>query len=307
MGNKPATTTTTQSQTRNPWAPAVKPLTNVAGRAETIGSNVDNFKPLYSDTTNTGIQGLENAAYLGSDAQRSLGQVVPGSTAGFNTGLGQLASVAGGDYVNANPFANPVLSQILSDTASGVNSQFTAAGRYGSGAHTQALTRNLGNVATKYLDDNYRTERAAQDNAARTLYGGGFTGATMGSQLDQSKLWAPTTLLNAGQLRDQQLNAARTAPMNAVQWEAGILDPIAKQGGTSNGTSTSQTVQPVNGLTTALGVGQMGLGLLTGNPMMIAGGASSTMGSLMPTPGRVIGQGAPGPWQNPDLVYGPYA
>jgi len=294
MGNKPATTTQTTQQSRSPWEPAAKPLTNVAGRAEEIGSNYDNFAPLYSDLTNQGISTLAQAGQNGSAAVSALGQVVPGSTAGFNTGLGTLQDIASGKYVNGNPYLDPVLNKTLNDTASRVNSQFTAAGRFGSGAHTGALTRELGNVENQARLSNYNTGMGNMQSAANTLYGGGFTGGQLGTTLDQSSLFPAQTQLAAGSLRDQQLNAARTAPMNAVQWESGILNPIAQQGGSSTGTTVGQTKQPTNWLTTGLGIGQMGLGLLSGNPMMMASGAGSTIGNGMSMNG---GGAVPGlPW-----------
>ena len=285
MGNKPATTTTTQSQSRSPWAPAVKPLKEIISGASSLAGNVSNFTPIYSDLTNQGIQTLASAGMNGSAAQDALGQVVPGSTAGFNTGLGQLQSVASGQMLNANQYLDPVLKAAMDETASKVNSQFTAAGRYGSGAHTGALTSALGTLENQARLANYNTERGAQDTAAKTLYGGGFQGGALGTTLDQASLFPAQTQLAAGSLMDQQANAKRLAPMQALEWQAGITNPIANMGGTSNSTGTSQTVQPTNPLTQALGVAQMGLGLLSapmtgGASLMGTAAAPSLLGGL---------------------------
>jgi hypothetical protein len=279
MGNKPTTTTTTQTQTKNPWEPTAQPLTNLAATVGNIGGNVGNFTPTTSDTTMSGIASLERAASNGSGAYDALSTVVPGSTAGFTTGLGQLQNVASGGMINRNQYLDPVLTESARRTADAVNGQFSAAGRYGSGAHTGTLTREIGNLTNKALLDNYNTERTAQDNAARTLYGGGFQGAGMGGALDQAEINPALLQIQAGQMRDQIANAQRTAPMNAAEWQAKMLMPMAGIGGTSSGTGTQQQKTPTNWLTTGMGIGMAGLGALSGNPMALAN-LGSNLGSL---------------------------
>lgn len=278
MGNKPSTTTTQQTQTRSPWDPAVPALNKALGSAQGIANNPDNFAPTFSDQTRSAVQGFSNAAASGSDAYGAMKPIVEGSGRGFGTGLGQLSSVAGGDFVNGNPYLDAAMQRSLRDTTDRVNSQFTAAGRYGSGAHAGSLTRALGDVESNARMGEYNRERDLQDNAARTLYQGGFQGAGMGGALDSAKLWAPGVQLQAGQLQDQMDNAARTAPMQAAQWLSGMATPMAGLGGTSNNTTDQQTVQPVNRMGQILGGAQMGLGLMTGNPMMAMGGAGGLFG-----------------------------
>lgn len=247
------------------------PLQGIVGKADALAGDVSNFTPTYSGATMQGIQGLQDAASNGSGAYQALSNVVPGSTQGFDTGLGQLQNVASGGMLNNNQYLNPVLRQAMTDTADKVNAQFTGAGRYGSGAHAQTLTRNLGQLENQALLQNYQTERGNQDTAAKTLYGGGFQGAGLGQQLDQSAINPALLNLQAGGLQDQIATSQRTAPMQALQWQSGITNPIAGLGGTTNQTQQAQTVQPTNWLTTGLGIGQMGLGMLSA-PM--TGGAS---------------------------------
>lgn len=263
--NKPATTTTTQTQTKNPWAPADASMRDVVSRSTALGQDLSNFMPTYSGATQQGIQMLQDAASNGSGAFTALNQVVPGSTAGFGTGLGQLQSVAGGDYLNSNQYLKPVLDQMTKDVADKTNAQFTAAGRYGSGAHAQTLARNIGQVENQALLGNYQQERGNQDAAAKTLMAGGFQGAGMGGQLDQSAVTPAMLNLQAGNLLDQQATAQRQAPLTAAQWQSQMVSPIAQSYGSTNTTGTSQTVQPTNPLTQALGYGSLGLGLL-GSP-----------------------------------------
>ena len=272
--NKPATTTTTQD--RSPWAPAQGNLKTVLGNASELSGDVSNFTPTYSNTTQAGIQGLENAAPGLTGARDALGNVVPGSTQGFGVGLGQMSNVAGGGMLNNNPYLDQVINQSREGVSNAVNGQFAGAGRYGSAAHTGALTKGLGNMEMQARLGNYNTERTAQDAAARGLYGGGFQGAAMGGALDQSQLTPYQVMLQAGALRDAQSESERTAPLRATEWLNSQSLPIANAGGTMTG--TQQTVQPTDRTGQILGGVQMGLGLLSGNPMMMAGGAGGLLG-----------------------------
>ena len=264
--NKPATTTTTQ--TSAPWGSVSGQLNSMVGNVNTLANDQSRWTPTYSAATQQGIQGLQDAANQpgGRDV---LGGVLPGSVAGFNQGLGQLSDVAAGADYN-NPWLQASLGQAAGDTINGVNSQFTAAGRYGSGAQTQALTRNLGQLYTQAMSDQYNRGQAAQNQAATTLYGGGYTGAGFAGAYDQSKANPALLNLQAGNLQDQQAANIRQAPMNAINWQNGIISPLGSQYGSHTG--TSQTVQPVNPWTQALGYGTAGLGLLSGIPSLNFGG-----------------------------------
>jgi hypothetical protein len=273
-GNKPATQT--QKQERSPWAPAVPNLEMGLTNARTLSGDVSNFTPTYSGSTQAGIAGLEGAAPNLTGARDALGNVVPGSTQGFNVGLGQMSNVASGAMLGANPYLDDVIAQSREGVTNAVNGQFAGAGRYGSAAHTGALTKGLGQMEMNARMGNYSTERAAQDNAARGLYGGGFQGAAMGGALDQSQLTPYQVMLQAGALRDAQSEAERTAPLRATEWLNSQSLPIAGAGGSSTGTTT--TTQPTNRMGQILGGVQMGLGLLSGNPMMMASGTGGLLG-----------------------------
>lgn len=281
MGNKPSTTTTTNTATKNPWDPAIPALTGMVDSASSLAGNVGNFTPTTSSMTQQGIDMLGNLANRGPTAgNQALGNVVSGSGEGFNTGLGQLSGVANGGMLNSNTYLDPVINRTMNETADKVNSQFTAAGRYGSGAHTGTLTKELGNTAANMRLGNYTTERAAQDAAAKTLYGGGLQGAGFSGQLDATAAMPAQYALQAGALQDKIANDARMAPMNALNWQASITNPIAQMGGTQDSTGTQKTVQPTNWLTTGMGIAGMGLGALSGNPMALAN-IGSNMSGLM--------------------------
>ena len=81
---------------------------------------------------------------------------------------GYYGDVLSGKYLD--PSNNTALQSILDRTArdvtGNVNSQFSMAGRYGSGAHTDVLSRNLAEAEGSILADQYNRERAMMDQAA---------------------------------------------------------------------------------------------------------------------------------------------
>lgn len=81
---------------------------------------------------------------------------------------GYYGDVLSGKYLD--PSNNTALQSILDRTArdvtGNVNSQFSQAGRYGSGAHTDVLSRNLAESQNSILADQYNRERGMMDSAA---------------------------------------------------------------------------------------------------------------------------------------------
>lgn len=76
--------------------------------------------------------------------------------------------VMGGEFLNAgNPHLANVFSNIQSQVMPAVNSQFSAVGRYGSGAHADTMTRALSQSLAPFFFGNYETERGHMADAAR--------------------------------------------------------------------------------------------------------------------------------------------
>lgn len=74
-----------------------------------------------------------------------------------------------------NPYLDQILGQTRSDVANDVNSQFSLAGRYGSGAHAGMLTKEMANAENGLRYQDYSAQQARQDQAA-----GALTGANQG-------------------------------------------------------------------------------------------------------------------------------
>lgn len=81
---------------------------------------------------------------------------------------GYYGDVLGGKYLDPsnNEALSGVLGRIRRDVTGDVNSQFAGAGRYGSAAHTDVLSRNLAEQESAVLADQYNRERAMMDAAA---------------------------------------------------------------------------------------------------------------------------------------------
>jgi hypothetical protein len=103
--------------------------------------------------------------------QQYLTQLFPGAT--------QVAQdTMSGKYLT--PESNPYLKQygqFLSDqVGANVDSRFTSAGRYGSGAHTGELARNIGGTLSGLYGNAYSQERGFQNQTANGLLGGNYGG-----------------------------------------------------------------------------------------------------------------------------------
>ncbi len=70
-----------------------------------------------------------------------------------------LQGMANGSYLrNGNPYFNSALQGQLDQTANQVQSQFSGAGRYGSGANTGVLTNSLGNIRSGALSNQFNQD-----------------------------------------------------------------------------------------------------------------------------------------------------
>lgn len=78
----------------------------------------------------------------------------------------QMNSTIAGDYLNSNPYIDRTFQMAADPVVANIASQFSKAGRYGSGAHQGVLGTTLGNLATNIYGQNYANERAKQVTAA---------------------------------------------------------------------------------------------------------------------------------------------
>ena len=85
----------------------------------------------------------------------------------------QASNILAGNYLNptTNPYSKALYDQMAGDVMSDVNSQFTEAGRFGSGANQEILTQELGQLANQVYGDQYNRERDIMANTMATAPG----------------------------------------------------------------------------------------------------------------------------------------
>jgi len=220
--------------TRTPYAPAEPALQQILSEAEQLYGQGVGASGYVAPTQQT-LQGLAAQEQLGTAAQQ------------------QLAATLGGQYLN--PFLSPLLQKTAADISTGVQSQFSAAGRTpGSPMSQQQIVSQVAQAALPLAFKQYETERARQ----------------LGIASQAPSLFQTGQQLEAIQ-RQQQL-----APAQALQQYAGFISPIATGLPTTIGSSQVQA----NPFSTALGGALVG-GQFGGGAGALIGGGLGLLGGLL--------------------------
>lgn len=320
MGGK---STTTQSTTKDPWAPAQPALNSaLSGALDAFnttykGTGVADYDPLVTQGQNQIVQnansgqisGLANTAansFAGILGNGGLSQEQLGAIGGIGSSLGSynanadalagyLKPYASGDYLSQkNPYFDQALADSMSQASDAVNRQFSAAGRYGSGAHSGSLGTALGRIATDANIGEYRNQQQNQLNAINALSGmnnsqfgntlagqgalaglgqqgvtntGAIASSLSGLQ-DAQNLDAQSLAAIGGQKMDYQqslIDAANQNPWANVGNLAQIASGIGSLGGTSYTVGTQKTDPGIAGIIGGALTGLGGVGnLMTG-------------------------------------------
>ena len=141
------------------------------------------IKPYYTQAIDTAQDLFEgstpnyfpNATYVGfaPETQASLNLTTARALAGnplLNQAQTQASNILSGQYLDptTNPYSTALFKQMADDVTSQVNSQFTEAGRFGSGANQEILADSLGNLANQVYGDQYNKEREIMANTMAT-------------------------------------------------------------------------------------------------------------------------------------------
>jgi hypothetical protein len=312
MGGEQKTVTNTKS---DPWAPAQPGLkTALSGALDAFkttyqGPGVAAMDPNVTAGQNQAIGNANSGAMsnLAGSAINNVGNVLSdggfaagqqgamsglgGALGSFNSQMGQAQNYinpfASGAMRGSNPYLDAAIGNSMSEAADAVNRQFSASGRYGSGAHSGTLGKSLGNIATSARMNAYNTDTQNQlaaigqmGNLASTGLSGNLGGygamAGLGQQayantlagagaipgLNQAQNTDAQTLMQIGWQRmdyDQaKIDAANQNPWTRVGNLAQIAGGIGALGGTTNSTSTTS----VSGGSPILGGVLGGLGAL---------------------------------------------
>jgi len=116
-----------------------------------------------------------NATYTGfaPETETALDLATARATAGsplLNLSQIEANKILSGDYLSptTNPYSQALFNQMAGDVTSQVQSQFSKAGRLGSGANQEILANSLGRLANEVYSDQFNTERANMVNAMAT-------------------------------------------------------------------------------------------------------------------------------------------
>jgi len=261
---------TQQTQaTRDPWAPAQPYLQKAMTRAGSFFDDNVGYQPYTGSTLSplngyfdTSLSGQTNLAVgdiggtQGVNAARALGtQQI--QNRGLSPELQSLYQQAQGDQ---NPYLQSILDTNNRRIGDRVNSSVSGAGRYGSGAHTDIMSRALAESADPVLAQDYarRQAQAMQATGAQAdIYGQGLQRAGQWAQLmptlDEARLAPAQGLANIGQYyneRDQKALDDQIKLYNAQQarpWEqAARLNAISGQAGALGGTQFGTQTTPIN-------------------------------------------------------------
>ena len=206
---------------------------------------------ILSEATNLYGQGVGAAGYVPPTAQTLAGLAGQETMAG--AAQQQLAATLGGQYLN--PFLSPLIQKTAADISTGVQSQFSGAGRTPTSpmAQQQALSQ-VAQAALPLAFQTYGQERGRQ--------------LAVASQ-------APT-LVQTGQQLEALQRQQQLAPAQALQQYASFATPIASGFPTTIGQAQTQA----NPFTTALGGALVG-GQFGGAGGALLGGFGGLLGGLL--------------------------
>lgn len=167
MGKSSGSDSTTQITRQEPpsWMRGYltgDPNSGTVGVLPTAQQQFQQGGPSYAPFSGVAPFTAEQQAGLQMGANRAMSGSPLNAAAG-----GYLQNVLGGQYLNgANPNDSGLWNSIQSKVLPAVNSQFSMAGRYGSGAHAGALAEGLTNAYAPYAFNQYNQERGLQQQAA---------------------------------------------------------------------------------------------------------------------------------------------
>lgn len=265
--------------TADPWKPIQPYLKGAFGDAEQFyQEGAPGFFPgqTVADQSAFTTQAYQDMARRAMEGNPLMGQ------AG-----GEVGKILSGAYLdpNNNPAFQGALSAAIrpitdayrNEVMPGIDSSFSSAGRYGSGAQTQAysdanqdLSRSIGDVSSNMAFNNYGMERGNMVNAL---------GMAPGFAADD---WKNISMLGlAGQGIDDYNQRLIDAERERYNYEANadmnwLGNYIGLLGGAPPPTTTSTTKAPApNPFVSALGLGLQGASMLGGFGGMPFGGGMS--------------------------------
>lgn len=254
-GSKTQTTT----ENREPWKPAWPALQQALGGATYQynkgptqyygGDAVANM----NSTQTRGINGIQSGAGMA-------GQLAQTGTNALNGIINGKTDVSGFDQFKSgqpNPYLGDLYSQGARGVTDDVNAQFSKAGRYGSGAQTNVLSRNLGDMWTNLAAPAYENDRNRALSAANSVagYSAGDRALnlnaanSLGGMYDLRQQGNKDMIGAGSMLQNQQQNEIdalmkkwdfnQNSGRENVEWLSNIASQVGGLGGTGTGTQAN--------------------------------------------------------------------
>lgn len=218
---------TSSSQTSSPPAWAQPLFTQSAKEATNLynsGAGGNTYSgPTVSNLSGTTMSGVNQLATAGANTNtagtRPLLQGIGAASTAPSYAEQNLGDMANGSYLKSgNPYFNDALKGQLDQTANQVQSQFSGAGRYGSGANTGVLTNSLGNIRSSALSDQFNRD------SQNMLTANGQLDASRNAGLDRA-----LQSTNAMGAQDQQQFQNALTGAGATLQAGGLLDNQAQK------------------------------------------------------------------------------
>lgn len=214
MGKKGGGGSTTTVQKADPWAgqqPYLQDIFQQAQQLYNAGGMAPNYYPGQtvadqSKWTQDALQMQADRAQNGSplidNASNAMNNITTGQALQNNQGLNVLNQLSQED----NPYVDELYNRANSQAQSAINGNFSAAGRYGSGAHAAASSDAANNLANEMYSALW-DKRADAAQAAGQLYNTGIgqqmVAGQTGQQLANQAYTDAAALSEAGGIMDE--------------------------------------------------------------------------------------------------------
>ena len=249
-GSSPQVVPSTQTTSSTPWKPQQEYLKQIFSGAQEA----------YQDPM-TFYQGSTYAPFS-PETQAAMDWQTYRATAGSPLTAAaqqQLTDTMAGDYLGAgNPYFSNMMNQVQKGVQPAIDAKFSGSGRYGSGAHEEALASALTDKAGELAYRNYADERENQ-----------MKGMMFAPQLAQQDYFDIAKLAEVGGLQEDQSQRAINEAMQRHEYEQ--MEPWQRlemfrqmvtggYGGTTSSFGTSSQIMPTQSLGSGLLGGASALG-----------------------------------------------
>jgi hypothetical protein len=204
----------------------------------------------YQQGTGQGVFGGERVVPLSGQTQQALGLQEQRALAGSPLLRQAQQNAQGSLSGQINPALAGMIQQVQGQLRPGIDAQFSGGGRYGSGAHANAMASAATDAGTKLAYQDYNNSmQMAPGLAQQDYFDIGQLGAV--GQAHEQQQGAQI------QAQMQKFQEQQQSPINALQRYAALVS-----GGNVGGTTTS--TQPIysNPLMQAAGLGLGGIGAM---------------------------------------------